>query len=29
LAAGYGASLPGDEDVVWLDMRAVGGTYQP
>jgi prepilin-type N-terminal cleavage/methylation domain-containing protein/prepilin-type processing-associated H-X9-DG protein len=27
--AGYGVSLPGDEDIVWLDIRAVGGAYQP
>ena len=29
LSAGYGVNFPGDEDIVWLDMRAVGGTYQP
>jgi prepilin-type N-terminal cleavage/methylation domain-containing protein/prepilin-type processing-associated H-X9-DG protein len=29
LDSGYGVSLPGNEDIVWLDMRAVGGTYKP
>ncbi len=29
LANGYGVNFPGNPDIVWLDIRAVGGTYQP